>query len=436
MEEENRELELQEESLQPQIQTEQEHTKEKKRGTLRTLLFGILIGLLISQIVILVMSRVVGLTGIGQLAVIGQKIQKKPTTVLTKDVKNKIKLIESNIAQNYLFDVTDEQLADGLYEGLVEATGDRYADYYTKEDIQKLQESTTGVFYGIGAYVGLDQATGYPKLTGIMEGTPAEKAGLKAEDVIVEVDGQDVRGYELSDAVALIKGEEGTKVLLTIYREGQTDYMKVEVTRARVESPTVTYEKKEDGIAYIRIMQFESVTSQQFAEKLQQARDEGMKGLILDLRSNPGGTLDSVVKIARMLLPEGMIVYTEDKYGKRNEYKCNGENEFDLPLVVLINENSASAAEILSGAIKDYGLGTLVGKTTYGKGIVQKVFYMTDNTALKLTISHYYTPKGNDIHEVGIEPDIEADLDVEKYLDEDVDTQYDEALKQLKKQMK
>ena len=160
-----------------------------------------------------------------------------------------------------------------------------------------------------------------------------------------------------------------------------------------------------------------------------------MKGLIIDLRSNPGGTMRSVIEIARMLLPEGIIVYTEDKYGERNTFKCDGKHEIDVPLVLLINENSASASEILSGAIKDYGIGTLVGKKTFGKGIVQKVLYLNDGSGMKLTISHYYTPKGNDIHEVGIEPDVEVELDVDKYLDEDIDTQYDKAIEVLKEKM-
>ncbi len=404
-----------------------------KRGRIGMLILGILIGALISNLVVLAMLKI---KGPQKLVVLGEDLQDTKSTVLTKDVSEKLSILEKTIRKYYIDEVKNEDMADGLYAGLLGSIGDRYADYYTQDDMNSLMEKTTGVFYGIGAYVGIDADTNYPKLTGIIENTPAEKAGLKAEDILIKVDDKNVRGMELSDVVSLIKGDAGTDVVLTIYRNGVTDYFDVTVTRAKVESPTVTYEMKEDNIAYIYIHQFESVTSDQFAEKLQQARDDQMKGLIIDLRSNPGGTMGSVIEVARMLLPKGIIVYTEDKYGDRKTFKCDGDHEIDVPMVLLINENSASASEILAGAVKDYGIGTLVGKKTFGKGIVQKVFYLSDGSGLKLTISHYYTPKGNDIHEVGIEPDVEVDLDVDKYLDEDIDTQYDKAMEVLKEKMK
>lgn len=183
----------------------------------------------------------------------------------------------------------------------------------------------------------------------------------------------------------------------------------------------------DSNIAYIQIAQFEDVTGDQFTEQIAKAREDGMKALILDLRNNPGGTLTSVIEVARQLLPKGLIVYTEDKNGERDEYKCDGSHELEVPMVVLVNENSASASEILSGAIKDYGIGTLLGTTTFGKGIVQKVFGITDGSAVKLTISHYYTPNGNDIHGVGIEPDETLDLDVDQYLKNGTDNQLERA---------
>jgi carboxyl-terminal processing protease len=199
------------------------------------------------------------------------------------------------------------------------------------------------------------------------------------------------------------------------------------VTRKKVEAPTVSYKMLDSNIAYIQIAQFEDVTGDQFTEQIAKAREDGMKALILDLRNNPGGTLTSVIEVARQLLPKGLIVYTEDKNGERDEYKCDGSHELEVPLVVLVNENSASASEILSGAIKDYGIGTLLGTTTFGKGIVQKVFGITDGSAVKLTISHYYTPNGNDIHGVGIEPDETLDLDVDQYLKDGTDNQLERA---------
>ena len=199
------------------------------------------------------------------------------------------------------------------------------------------------------------------------------------------------------------------------------------MTRKKVEAPTVSYKMLDSNIAYIQIAQFEDVTGDQFTEQIAKAREDGMKALILDLRNNPGGTLTSVIEVARQLLPKGLIVYTEDKNGERDEYKCDGSHELEVPLVVLVNENSASASEILSGAIKDYGIGTLLGTTTFGKGIVQKVFGITDGSAVKLTISHYYTPNGNDIHGVGIEPDETLDLDVDQYLKDGTDNQLERA---------
>ena len=251
--------------------------------------------------------------------------------------------------------------------------------------------------------------------------------GLQAEDIIVEVDGTSTKGMTTTDVVALIKGEENTDVTLTVYRKGETDYLDITVTRKKVEAPTVSYKMLDSNIAYIQIAQFEDVTGDQFTEQIAKAREDGMKALILDLRNNPGGTLTSVIEVARQLLPKGLIVYTEDKNGERDEYKCDGSYELEVPMVVLVNENSASASEILSGAIKDYGIGTLLGTTTFGKGIVQKVFGITDGSAVKLTISHYYTPNGNDIHGVGIEPDETLDLDVDQYLKNGTDNQLERA---------
>ena len=191
----------------------------------------------------------------------------------------------------------------------------------------------------------------------------------------------------------------------------------------------------DNNIAYIQIAQFEDVTGDQFTEQITKAREDGMKALVLDLRNNPGGTLTSVIEVARQLLPEGLIVYTEDKNGERDEYKCDGSHTLEVPMVVLVNENSASASEILSGAIKDYGIGKLLGTTTFGKGIVQKVFGITDGSAVKLTISHYYTPNGNDIHGVGIEPDEILDLDVDQYLKDGTDNQLERATEILEGEM-
>lgn len=338
----------------------------------------------------------------------------------------------------YLHEVTDEELADGIYRGMMWALEDPYTEYYTAEELNEIMNQTEGIYYGIGAFVSMDEDSDLPKISGVIAGAPAEEAQLRANDIIYEVDGESTYGLSLTETVALIKGEEGTEVVLTILREGESDFLQVPVTRRQVESPTVNFKMLDEKTAYIQITEFDEVTVDQYAEALAMAKGSGMEGLILDLRTNPGGSLNAVVEIARMMLPEGLIVYTEDKSGKRTEYTCNGKREFDLPLVVLIDMNSASAAEILAGAIQDYEIGTLVGTTTFGKGIVQQIIPFKDGSAVKMTISSYFTPKGRDIHGVGIEPDITIEFDGDAYYnaEESYDNQLEKAKEVLNSIMK
>ncbi len=242
----------------------------------------------------------------------------------------------------------------------------------------------------------------------------------------------------MTEAVSLIKGPEGTEVTLTLIRDGEPDYLEMLVRRAKVESPTVNQKMLDEDIAYIQITEFDDVTTDQFADALATVRASEMKGLILDLRGNPGGNLNTVVDISRMLLPQGLIVYTEDKEGKRVEYSCDGSKKLDVPLVVLVDGNSASASEILSGAIKDYGIGTLVGTTTFGKGIVQQIIPFNDGSAVKITISAYYTPNGNNIHGIGIEPDVVCEFDGETYYatEDHYDNQLEKAKEVLREKLK
>jgi len=359
-------------------------------------------------------------------------------SAVDEDLVKKLQALELTIEEYfYLEEVSDEELQNGIYRGMLEALNDPYSEYYTAEELTDLMSETEGIYYGIGAYVSLDTKFKMPKISGVIEGSPAEEAQLRADDIIYEVDGTSTYDMTLNEAVALIKGEEGTEVVLTIYREGESDYLEIPVIRRKVESPTVEWEMLEDDIAYIQITEFDDVTVDQFAEALAMAKGSGMKGMILELRTNPGGSLTAVVDIAQMLLPEGLIVYTEDKYGDKDEYYCDGKRELDVPLVVLIDGNSASAAEILAGAIQDYGIGTLVGTTTFGKGIVQQIVPFRDGSAIKITISSYYTPKGRDIHGVGIEPDVVCEFDGEAYYNSDdpFDNQLDKAKEVLKEKM-
>lgn len=359
-------------------------------------------------------------------------------SVINEDSVKKLEAIEEVIDQYYYKDedIDTDAMIEGMYAGVVDSLGDPYSVYYTAEEWQSLMEETEGIYYGIGAYLSIDPATGLAKISGVIADTPAEEAGLRENDIIYKVDDENIQGLELSEVVSRVKGEEGTIVHLTIVREGETDYLEIDVTRRQIESPTVSYEMYDDGIGYIQIREFDDVTTDQFTEALAVIKGSEAKGIILDLRGNPGGSLPVVVDIARMILPEGRIVYTENKYGEREEYTCDGKHELDIPLVVLVNGNSASASEILAGAIKDYGKGTLIGTTTFGKGIVQRVLPLTDGTALKLTISDYYTPNGNNIHGIGIEPDIECEFDADAYYEDDVDNQLERAIEEMEKMIK
>lgn len=325
-------------------------------------------------------------------------------------VEEKITEIEKVVNQYFLDEIDQEEVENYLYKGLIAGLDDPYADYYSKEELEKLNESTSGEYVGVGATLSQDRQTGLITIVKCFEGTPSAEAGLLPGDIIYRVNDTEVSGMELTQVVKLIKTEPGETVKLSVAREGETDYLDFDVERRAVEIPTVTYEMLDGKIGYLVVSEFDTITEQQFKEALDALNEQGMEKLIIDLRNNLGGVLTTVCNMLQQILPEGLIVYTEDKDGNRTEYTCDGSNEFDKPLVVLTNGYSASASEIFAGAVKDYGIGTLVGTTTYGKGIVQRIVELEDGSAVKLTIAKYYTPKGNDIHEVGVEPDVEIDL--------------------------
>lgn len=407
----------------------------EKKGFLPGLLVGTLAG------AVLVCGIFVGVR-LFQYAHAAQGVQTKEAdggTVITTETLAKMQTIEQMIEEAYYGDdVSISQLQNGIYKGMVEALDDPYSEYYTKEELEEVLNGNEGISYGIGAYISLDQELQLPVIAGVMEESPAQKAGLQNGDIIYKVDDTYTQGMSLSKVVSMVKGLEGTVVHLTMYREGEVDYLEFDVERGKlIETTTVDYGMVEDTdhIAYLRISEFDEITVDQYTEAMAELREKGMKALILDLRNNPGGDLNTVVEISRKLLPEGLIVYTEDKAGNRKEYTSDGENEFELPLVVLINEYSASASEILSGAIQDYNKGTLIGTTTYGKGIVQRIQHMEDGTALKLTVSAYFTPAGRNIHGVGIEPDIEIEMDYEQYAEDGTDNQLDKAIEVLEDQI-
>ena len=348
---------------------------------------------------------------------------------VTDEMVQKIDKLVSTIRKEYfLEEKTDEELEVGLYKGLMEALGDPYSEYYTPEEYLELMQGSEGVYYGIGAYVSMDSELNMPKISGVFKNSPALEAGLRANDIIYMVGDEYMSGKTLSEVVSYIRGEENTSVGITIIRDGEQ--MEVTVTRRRVEAPTVESEMLDDKMGYLQITEFDDVTTNQFREAMAELNAAGMQGLILDLRANPGGNLATVVEIAQELLPAGTIVYTETKEGKRNTYLSDGKKEIQIPMVVLVDGNSASASEILAGAIQDYKKGVLVGKTTFGKGIVQTVKPISrDGSAIKLTVSAYFTPNGRNIHKIGIEPDVECEFDSELYYDTEnpIDTQLEKA---------
>ncbi|WP_242831969.1 S41 family peptidase [Butyrivibrio sp. VCD2006] len=358
-------------------------------------------------------------------------------SAVNDETLNKVKVIEDTI-NNYYYktEIDRDAEANAIYKGVVASLGDPYSEYYTSSEYNDLMSDTQGIYYGIGAYVSMDKDTNLPRITGTIKNSPAEKIGLKANDVIYKVAGENVQGMTLSEVVGLIRGEIGTEVTITIYREGEPDYLDYTLKRDKVEAQTVNTTMLEDNIGYLGITEFDSVTPEQFNQGMEELRKKKMEALVLDLRSNPGGSLNAVCDIARELLPKGDIVYTVDRDGNRENFECDGTKEIDIPLVVLVNGYSASASEILSGAIKDYDKGTIVGETTYGKGVVQRIFPFTDGTAVKLTISNYFTPKGNDINGVGITPDVEIELDYEAYNKDGTDNQLNKAIEILKKELK
>lgn len=357
-------------------------------------------------------------------------------------IVEKLSLLKMLIDTYYLDEVDPENFATGIYRGFIASLNDPYSTYYTKEEYSNLLESSSGVYYGIGAVVSQDVKTGIITVVKPYEGTPAYNAGLLPNDIIYKVNGEEVTGKDLTEVVSKIKGKEGTEVVITIYRDGVDEPMDFTIVRQKINIPTIEFEMLDsrNKIGYIQITEFDEITVSQFSDAVSRLERKGMKGLIIDVRDNPGGLLNSVVKILDRLIYKGLLVYTEDKNGQREEKYADDSKQFNKPIVVLINENSASASEIFAGALQDYEKATIVGTTSFGKGIVQSVIPLTDGTAVKLTISKYYTPKGRNIHGTGITPDVEIELDEELKkmvtIPHDQDNQLQKAIEIIKDKIK
>ena len=349
--------------------------------------------------------------------------------------ERKLKLLDTIIDKYYLYEdeVDEDALAEGMYAGYLGGLDDPYSAYFTEEETKALFESVSGEFYGVGAVLSQNVSTGEVTITQVYEESPAEKAGLREGDILLQVDEQKITDESLDEIVNWIKGEKGSEVVLHVFRDGK----ETEVTAVRdiVKSVTVEYELKEDQIGYIYIQEFDDVTVEQFEDALKELEAKGMRGLVIDIRNNPGGNLDTVVEMLQMLLPKGDIVSIRNRNGEQEKYTCDGSREFEKPLAVLVNQYSASASEIFSGAVQDYGVGEIVGMTTYGKGVVQDILNLGDGTSMKITTAEYFLPSGRSINEKGVTPDVE----VEYVYDEEnpeYDNQLEKAIETVKKELK
>lgn len=354
-------------------------------------------------------------------------------SVFKSEENQKMELLNSLIDRYYIGDVDETDLSEGVYKGYIEGLGDPYSVYYDEEETKQMSESLSGEFGGVGALMSQDRETGVITVLQVYDGSPAQEAGMRDGDTLYKVEGEEVTGEDLSDVVSKVKGEKGTQVTLTVLRADTGDEEELTITRDTIEAQTVSHEMKENNVGYIRITEFDTVTYEQYKEALEDLEDQGMERLIVDLRSNPGGNLDTVCDILDLMLPEGLIVYTEDKNGEREEYTSDEENQFDKPLVVMMNGYSASASEIFAGAIQDYGLGQIVGTQSYGKGVVQSVFDLQDGTSVKLTIAEYFTPNGRSIDGEGITPDVEVEYQYDEN-NPDADNQLEKAMEVVAQQ--
>lgn len=349
----------------------------------------------------------------------------------------KLLSLKEYIKGYYVEGADDNKLIEGAIKGMFESLSDPYSVYMTKEEFKNFNESTKGSYGGIGVIVTRSE-DGYVTVVAPIEDTPGERAGLKTNDKIIKVDDKDIIGIELESAVTLMKGKKGTQVTLTVLRDDVKEPQIFKITREEIILKTVKSNLMDNNVGYIRISMFDEDTGVEFKKALNALKEKNMKSLVIDLRQNPGGFINQCVEVADELLDEGLIVYTEDKGKKREDYKSKN-GKVDVPFVILIDEGSASASEIVSGAVKDRKAGLLIGTKSFGKGLVQSIEQLKDGSGMKLTTQKYYTPNGISINKIGIQPDIEV-KPIEARTDqkpEDVkDIQLERAVEELLKQTK
>ena len=408
-------------------------TGQMKKAQKKGMIQGLLIALLILGIsgVIILGVKVFGMLQSGTL--MAETLGNMSGHLIDGDTIDKTDVLYNLIESTYLEDTDKDELREGMYKGLLEALDDPYSVYYDEDEFAEMMEDSSGTFEGIGAYLQQDPETMTIKVVRPIKGSPAEDVGLLSEDIIVTVDGEDISGQDINLVVSKIKGPSGSEVEIGVYRSGEDDILKFDITRAKVEAESVEYEMKEDNIGYILVTEFADATLGQFERAVDDLMAQGMESLIIDLRSNGGGYVDVSVNMADMFVKDGVIVSVKDKRGLSYAYEDSGDDNYiELPIVILGDGNTASASEIFIGALRDYDLATFIGTTTFGKGITQDVIPLKDGTGVKITSAKYYSPDGVNIHGIGIEPDIEVPWDYEAYKADGTDNQLEAALNYLK----
>lgn len=424
---------------------------------------GALVGALLTAFAgLIIVGMSLGIFLIGRTAIDGPQQAAESNQAENQDgsldlnrITKKITTLQQIIDKYYLFDEDTTKVEDWIYKGMMYGLNDPYTTYYTAEEYQKLSEDTEGEYHGIGVMISQNRSTGIITVIKVFKDTPAAEAGMRPGDVLYKVGDMEVTGMDMDILVKdYIKGKDGSEVALTVFRQDEGEYVDLKMERRNVTVQTVEYQMLEDHVGYIAVSQFDVVTADQFKAAVDDLEKQGMKKLLVDLRNNPGGVLDTVVGMLDYILPDDLmiegdkdlvrtnteatlLVYMADKNGKGGQEYASDGHSLDIPMAVLVNGESASASEVFTGAMKDYGRATVVGTKTFGKGIVQNLIPLDNGTAIKMTTAHYYTPSGFDLHGKGIEPDVEVELkeELKNQITVDVkeDNQIQAALKALDK---